>query len=219
VGRGLVRRLASRLVVGGDNGISQVPGRTLAPVPRSPTPEGPSRQAVATCQYRRHSTPERRLLRRRLFSGFNPAARSLAVYASQPGSLQRHARLASRLVATLCRVGLSPTGFIHERFHDGYVIDPPLPGLPWRKGRSAPRKFSPENPLPCISSPLRSSLFFPLATARARPRMRRLRTQPKPEAGRIRSRAGTRRVRMAFSVAASGLPGKEPQCGKGKEDP
>ena len=37
-----------------------------------------------------------------------------------------------RLVAGLCRAGLSPAGSALKGFGDGYVIRPPFPGLPWR---------------------------------------------------------------------------------------
>lgn len=89
VGRGLVRRLAGRLVVGGDYGISQVPGRTLARAPRSSTPEESPRQAVAARRCCRHSVPgERRLPRCGLFRGSIPRlVRSLSTLRSVDRSI------------------------------------------------------------------------------------------------------------------------------------
>ena len=49
-----------------------------------------------------------------LLSGLIHAACSLPVYASQLGLPRYHATLGSRLVANLCRAGLSPAGSLRE---------------------------------------------------------------------------------------------------------
>ncbi len=70
-------------------------------------------------------------------SRLNSAACTLAVYASQHGLPQCHARLASRWLAIPSRTGLSPVGFHQEV--SAYVIEclchwlPPPPSFAWRK--------------------------------------------------------------------------------------
>ncbi len=49
-----------------------------------------------------------------LLSGLIHAACSLPVYASQLGSPRNHATLGSRQVASLCRAGLSPAGYLRK---------------------------------------------------------------------------------------------------------
>jgi hypothetical protein len=64
-------------------------------------------------------------------SRLNRMARRLAVYASHRTVARRHARLASGCAATLCRVGLAPTGSPSERFQLRVRITyhPPLASL------------------------------------------------------------------------------------------
>jgi hypothetical protein len=86
----------------------------LVSSPRPRTPAGSTCLALTTCQLGPRFATRRRLLTTLCISGLNPAASTLAVYASPDGSPHLDARLASG-----CRLGstgwdLLPIGFEHK---------------------------------------------------------------------------------------------------------
>jgi len=123
----------------GDNGVSQVPGRTLARLPSLLRPRG-----------NLGAWPDTALrCSLRLLDGVRPSqsdvfrgsitrpSRSLFTLRSAGRPAPRKTRY--RLVASLCRAGLSPAGFAIEGFRSGYVIRPPSPSFTWRNQNSVAR--------------------------------------------------------------------------------
>ena len=112
----LVWRQSACRVSGGDGETSQVPGRPIACMPRSPTPVEPAAPGQSRRPRRGLPHPSRRRLpRSRLFRGSITRPARLPVYASQPGSPPDHATLGSGWLANLGRSGLPPAGS-HRRF-------------------------------------------------------------------------------------------------------
>src|SRR5208282_4677112 len=100
-GRGIAYRIPQHRFIDGGDRTSQVPGGPAMNVPCSANPVGPPRSATAALRCCLSPNGRRRLPPQILISGLNHTARTLAVYASQGGSLHRHARLASGWLACL----------------------------------------------------------------------------------------------------------------------
>ncbi len=95
----------------GDDEASQVPGESLCACPDQGTPARPTAPrhcGAAEVAFRnQHAVGPRWSF---VFSGLINTAYTLAVYASQHGSPQRHARLASGWLSSLVRTGDVPAG-------------------------------------------------------------------------------------------------------------
>jgi hypothetical protein len=85
----LVGRLPFRQVLRGDDGVSQVPGRTLARVPHAQTPEESPCLALSASRCCRRTHRRRWLPHQLCLSRFHRVALALAVYASWGGSPHR----------------------------------------------------------------------------------------------------------------------------------
>ena len=103
-----------------------------------------------------------------------------------------------RLVAGLCRAGLSPAGSALKGFSDGYVIRPPFPGLPWRNDVRLLHRAAP---------PLRGR---GLPAHRRRPGLARA---PDPARHARRREAPPHRHRQARPAPHPRQPGRRPRAG------
>ena len=114
----------------GNVGVSQVPWKPWWPSPVLFDP-GRIRQAEWTMSELPDTAPacvQDEGSTRLEFSGLNHTTFDLPVYASQDGSPQHHARLASGLLVRLCQAGFVPAGF--QRKVSEFESLPPLQSLP-----------------------------------------------------------------------------------------
>jgi hypothetical protein len=113
------------------SGSPKVPGEPSVPLPCSPTPAGPPRQAVTSvwlgprCTHGEGSPRE-------VISGLHHTASGLAVYASQCGIAPAPRKTRFRLLAKLCRTGLVtrrvPTKGFHVRPTSRSLLSQACPG-------------------------------------------------------------------------------------------
>ena len=74
-------------------------------------------------------------------SGLNHTACPLAVYASQDGSLRRHARLASGWLASLVRAGITTRWVLPKGFRLSILLPQASPGSPKFEYQKGPRRI------------------------------------------------------------------------------